>query len=129
MDDEYNDLWELDRPVLVTIVTELRAELSAAQAAQAQAERERDEARGELEKTKNNNRQLWDMAGKATDETMCLMEAVDKKNETIRALVVAARAMWRYIAYIQKWLGSPKIIAVNAIMQEIAWNADRQSKE
>lgn len=38
MTNEYNDLWELDRPVLVTLVTELRAELE-------QAERERDEAR------------------------------------------------------------------------------------
>ena len=40
MTNEYNDLWELDRPVLVTLVTELRAELSAAQAALTQAERE-----------------------------------------------------------------------------------------
>lgn len=42
MTNEYNDLWELDRPVLVTLVTELRAELE-------QAERERDEARGRSE--------------------------------------------------------------------------------
>lgn len=38
MTNEYNDLWELDRPVLVTLVTELRAALE-------QAERERDELR------------------------------------------------------------------------------------
>jgi chromosome segregation ATPase len=46
--DEYNDLWELDRPVLVTLVTELRAELSAAQAALTQAERELELTQSEL---------------------------------------------------------------------------------
>ena len=48
MTNEYNDLWELDRPVLVTLVTELRAELSAAQAALTQAERELELTQSEL---------------------------------------------------------------------------------
>lgn len=45
----------------------------------------------------------------------------ERQRRTIRALVVAARVMWRYIVYIHKWLGSPKSTAVNTIMQEIAW--------
>lgn len=70
MDDEYNDLWELDRPVLVTIVTELRAEIE-------QAKREINARKGTQE---------------ATDQA--LIDEIRKHNRdrrTIRALVVAAR--------------------------------------
>ena len=70
MDDEYNDLWELDRPVLVTIVTELRAEIE-------QAKREINARKGTQE---------------ATDQA--LIDEIRKHNRdrrTIRALVVAFR--------------------------------------
>jgi hypothetical protein len=152
--DEYNDLWVTDRPVLVTIVTELRAELSAAQAALTQAERERDEARAELEMQRIDREDAQDDADvaeaideaarndmicfvcelpmrsdqavtdqdidnicpKCASETIGVLEhanstlragaeaaddyyqlVIERQRRTIRALVVAARAMWRIL--------------------------------
>lgn len=119
MTNEYNDLWELDRPVLVTLVTELRADLSAAQAALTQAERERDEAvskirehaehvnyygalysQTELERRNiDEQREFYkDELAKAqtcADEMAALAwkwkYKADCQRATIRALVVAAR--------------------------------------
>lgn len=81
MTNEYNDLWELDRGDYVSIITELRAAL-------AEAERERDEARAEADKS-------WAAFGNLTDIACAHLQHIERQRCTIRALVVAARAMWR----------------------------------
>lgn len=116
---DYNDLWEMDRGDYVTLVTELRAELEQTRAALAAAER--DEAVGkmrehaehvnyygdlysrtELERRKiDEQREFYkDELAKAqtcADEMAALAwkwaYKADCQRATIRALVVAARAM------------------------------------